>query len=100
MNSVGPDDGASILRRTFLFSGRVQGVGFRYTARRIAASYRIAGTVRNLDDGRVELIAEGEPGEIDRFREALCREFHGYIASTESADAPATSEFSDFQIRR
>jgi acylphosphatase len=100
MNPTRPKEGDSTLRRTILFSGRVQGVGFRYTARRIAASFRVTGTVRNLDDGRVELIAEGEPAEIDRFRDALLREFQGHIAGAESADSPATSEFPGFQIQR
>ena len=41
------------------YSGRVQGVGFRYTAKTVAAGFEITGTVRNLPDGRVELVAEG-----------------------------------------
>ena len=42
------------------YSGRVQGVGFRYTAKTVAAGFEISGIVRNLSDGRVELIAEGD----------------------------------------
>jgi acylphosphatase len=53
------------------YSGRVQGVGFRYTAKSTAAGYEIVGTVRNLSDGRVELIAEGLHDELDQFRQAI-----------------------------
>ena len=58
-----------IERRVIRYTGRVQGVGFRYAARKIASAYQIAGSVKNLPDGRVEIIAEGEAGEIDRFLE-------------------------------
>jgi acylphosphatase len=53
------------------YSGRVQGVGFRYTAKTVAAGFEITGTVRNLSDGRVELIAEGTRAELEAFREAI-----------------------------
>ena len=46
------------------YSGRVQGVGFRYTAKQVAAGYEIVGTVRTLSDGRVELVAEGARDEV------------------------------------
>ena len=45
-------------RVQLIYSGRVQGVGFRYTVKQVAAGYDVAGTVRNLPDGRVELVAE------------------------------------------
>ena len=59
------------VRRVAHYSGRVQGVGFRATARSIARSFRVAGYVKNLPDGRVELAAEGEPSEVDRFIESV-----------------------------
>jgi acylphosphatase len=49
------------------YSGRVQGVGFRYSVKRLAASYEVVGWVRNLPDGRVELQIEGEKTEVDDF---------------------------------
>ncbi|MFM8807561.1 MAG: acylphosphatase, partial [Chthoniobacterales bacterium] len=53
------------------YEGRVQGVGFRYTARRVAAGFDVSGYVRNLSDGRVELLASGEPDEVDGFLASL-----------------------------
>ena len=53
------------------YSGRVQGVGFRYQTRQLAAGYELTGTVRNLPDGRVELIAEGAEDELTAFRQSI-----------------------------
>lgn len=53
------------------YSGHVQGVGFRYTARQVAQGFEVTGLVRNLLDGRVELLAEGAQEELEAFREAL-----------------------------
>jgi acylphosphatase len=53
------------------YSGQVQGVGFRYQTKRLATGYDIVGQVRNAADGTVELIAEGEPEELEAFREAI-----------------------------
>jgi len=59
------------MRMMVLYSGRVQGVGFRYTTRSVAAGFDVCGTVCNLPDGRVELLAEGERAELEAFREAI-----------------------------
>lgn len=53
------------------YSGHVQGVGFRYTAKGVAAGFDVVGLVRNLHDGRVELIAEGRKAELEEFRQAI-----------------------------
>lgn len=58
-------------RMQILYSGRVQGVGFRYTVHQVAAGFDVTGTVRNLSDGRVELTAEGEKQELEAFRDAI-----------------------------
>ena len=58
-------------RMQLIYSGRVQGVGFRYTARTVATGFEVTGTVRNLPDGRVELVAEGAREELDAFRQAI-----------------------------
>ena len=67
-------------RATVFYSGRVQGVGFRATVRQLACGYEINGTVRNLEDGRVELIAEGERAEVEAFLTAIAEsDLSGYI---------------------
>jgi acylphosphatase len=58
-------------RMQILYSGRVQGVGFRYAVRTLAAGFEVTGTVRNLTDGRVELTAEGTKTELEAFRVAI-----------------------------
>lgn len=58
-------------RMHILYSGQVQGVGFRYTARSVAQGFEVTGLVRNLLDGRVELIAEGAREELEAFRQAV-----------------------------
>jgi len=63
------------------YSGRVQGVGFRATVRQIACGYEVTGTVRNLPDGRVEVIAEGTKKELEAFLEGIAESgLSGFIA--------------------
>ena len=81
------------------YSGRVQGVGFRYTARRTAAGFDVTGTVRNLPDGRVELIAEGSETELKDFRQAICDAgLEHFIKNEELSWREATGEFRGFEI--
>jgi acylphosphatase len=63
--------GADRCRMAVFYSGHVQGVGFRYTVKSTATGFEITGTVRNLSDGRVELIAEGQRQELEAFRAAI-----------------------------
>lgn len=65
------------------FSGRVQGVGFRYQTMQVAKGYDVAGYVQNLGDGRVEMEAEGEADELDRFVDAVRECMDGYIKNME-----------------
>ncbi len=58
-------------RMQVFYSGRVQGVGFRYQTRQVASGYEVTGIVRNLPDGRVELIAEGDQAELREFQVAI-----------------------------
>jgi acylphosphatase len=65
--------------RRVYYSGRVQGVGFRFTAQQIARRFDVAGYVRNLPDGKVEMVAEGDPVEIDGFLGAVQDAMGTYI---------------------
>ncbi len=61
----------SLVRVHVYYSGRVQGVGFRYTVKSLVPGYDVLGIIRNLPDGRVELIAEGEQTELEEFLQAV-----------------------------
>jgi acylphosphatase len=63
----------NLIARHYLISGRVQGVGFRYFAERAAREAGVAGWVRNIADGRVEVHAEGTRAQIERFEASLRR---------------------------
>ncbi len=80
------------------YSGRVQGVGFRYTAQAVAANFRIAGYVRNLPNGQVELVAEGSSDQVDGFLAAVARRMAGYIESTSVRDETPSGHLG-FRIR-
>lgn len=82
-----------------LFTGHVQGVGFRFTTCDVAQPFDVTGFVRNLPDGRVELVAEGEPPELDAFLAAVSNVMGGLVRDTEIADADARGEFERFDIR-
>ena len=58
-------------RMHIFYAGHVQGVGFRYTVKTVAAGFEVSGTVRNLPDGRVELVAEGDRAELQAFQAAI-----------------------------
>lgn len=66
-------------RRIIIFSGRVQGVGFRFTTVQFARRRQLGGTVRNLPDGRVELVLEGSAGDISDLVADIQRHFEGFI---------------------
>ena len=86
---------------TAVFAGHVQGVGFRYTAKTVAAGFEITGTIRNLPDGRVELVAEGRREELDAFRAALHDAgLAGFIRDEQVDWADAKNEFRGFEIVR
>jgi acylphosphatase len=86
-------------RCTVYYTGHVQGVGFRYTAHAIARGHKVAGYIRNLPDGRVELVAEGERREIDAFLREVRDRFFNFIRDERCDDGPASGEFSGFDIR-
>jgi len=80
------------------YSGRVQGVGFRYTARDVASSLKVCGWVKNLQDGRVEILAEAEEDTLQNFATQINQLFSRYIQEVNTEWLPASGEFHDFQI--
>jgi len=83
------------------YSGCVQGVGFRYTAKTAATGFEVTGIVRNLPDGRVELIAEGARGELEAFHDAIrVAGLAGFIRDESVNWSDAQNEFHDFEIVR
>jgi acylphosphatase len=89
-----------MIRRTSVFSGRVQGVGFRYTTEQIARDFKVTGYVRNMPYGKVELVVEGDEAEIDRLLQTLAERMEGFIKARTDTDMPATGQFKDFSIRQ
>jgi acylphosphatase len=84
-----------------LYSGSVQGVGFRYTVKTVVAGFEVTGTVRNLPDGRVELDAEGEKSELEAFRGAIRDAGLDHFIRNEAITwFEATGEFRGFEIAR
>jgi acylphosphatase len=84
-----------------LYSGRVQGVGFRYTVKTIATGFDLTGTVRNLPDGQVELLAEGARDELKAFNEAIRESELGHFIQKEVVSwSEAQNDFRGFEIVR
>jgi acylphosphatase len=85
-------------RLTVHFSGRVQGVGFRYTAQRMARQYPITGYVKNLSDGRVEMVVEGDDQHVDGFIEAVQCSMASYIHDRQIMASPGLPQYTTFDI--
>ena len=80
------------------YSGVVQGVGFRFTARDLAYRYRVGGWVKNLFDGRVELEIEGSKEAVDRVLNELQQEFARSITNIELTELPVSGGCKEFRI--
>src|SRR5262249_33832767 len=91
-------NGPMTVCRHVYYTGRVQGVGFRYTAQRLAESFPVSGYVRNLSDGRVELVAEGEQEDVESFLAAVARRLTGYIEVT-AVRSESPGRYTGFRIR-
>jgi len=89
---------SEIHHETVFFSGRVQGVGFRYTALQVAKEFEVSGWVKNMADGRVHLEAEGAPETIKAFVAAIEERLHGFIRKTERKADKRSAQFVGFTI--
>ncbi|HUG92471.1 MAG TPA: acylphosphatase [Planctomycetaceae bacterium] len=87
-------------QRRLIYSGRVQGVGFRYTTARIAGRHPVTGYVRNLADGTVELVVDGPAGAVGAFLDEVSATFAEHITDCRSELVDAPQPFSRFEIRR
>lgn len=87
------------VRVTNFFTGHVQGVGFRYRVKMVASGFEVTGTIRNLDDGRVELVAEGQKTELEEFLEAIRdSEVGRFIRKEQTVWGEAKNELRGFEI--
>ena len=86
--------------RMVYYSGQVQGVGFRATAEKIARDYPVTGWVKNLNDGRVQLLVEGPEGAVTKFLAAVRRHWKRNIDKEQAEERKPTGEFKGFTIRR
>ena len=87
--------------RKYLISGQVQGVGYRFFAQRVAARHQVRGYVRNLADGRVEVIAEGPPESVEGFKHDLAAgPGYGAVEHLEELNLEPTGAYKSFLIER
>ena len=85
--------------RRFIISGQVQGVGYRYFALRAAARHQVLGTVRNLPDERVEILAEGDREAMDEYKKDLTTgPLMAEVSDVEETDNEVTGLFRDFRV--
>ena len=87
-----------MIAKHIIFKGRVQGVGFRYTAQRIASLSQLTGFVRNLPDGSVEMLAQGTQKAVDDCLQDIEESFDDYIRETKINDIPSDPRYTNFQI--
>ena len=97
---MGDDRGAHAVRVRVCYSGDVQGVGFRWRAVDAASGFQVTGYVRNLPDGRVELVAEGVQLELERLLAAVRARMRGLVEREEASWLSWTGEFRGFSVRR
>ena len=81
-----------------IFKGRVQGVGFRYTAHQTASRYDLTGYVRNLPDGTVEALMQGTKASVQACLDSIQNTFGGYLLEFDATDRPVDPRYHDFRI--
>ena len=87
------------IARRFFISGNVQGVGYRFFAQRASARHQVVGYVKNLDDGRVEVLAEGPAPDVELFKHDLAAgPRSGFVAHVEEINVDPLGLYSSFRI--
>ncbi|MCK4999958.1 MAG: acylphosphatase [Anaerohalosphaera sp.] len=81
-----------------IFTGRVQGVGFRFTAQRIAQRYDLVGYVKNIPNSSVEMLIQGRPKDIQACLNDIAETFAGHIRQTNIEDITPTTAYTAFNI--
>lgn len=92
-------DGKRIIRQHIRFTGRVQGVGFRWRARHAAGGLGVTGWVRNEWDGSVEMEAQGTPGQIDQMLELINQSPYICIDWIDREEIPVNESDMGFHVR-
>ena len=87
-----------MIQANILYSGTVQGVGFRYSVHRYAAGLGIKGWVKNLPNGSVEILAEGSKNAVQQLCEDIEEHFQGYIKDKQISFRPSQEEWEDFKV--
>ena len=90
---------ANVVRRRVLYSGRVQGVGFRARSMHAAQRFAVTGWVRNRMDGDVELIVEGPAREVDAFLTEVAHRMASFIEKAETSDEQPSGGLTGFSIK-
>jgi acylphosphatase len=99
MTAGAPGGDGIIVRRRVVYSGRVQGVGFRARTIHAARRFDVAGWVRNRIDGDVELIAEGSPNQIDAFLGEVALRMAANIEKIETHDEAPVGDLQGFSVK-
>ena len=81
-----------------IFKGTVQGVGFRFTAMRIAQRYELTGYVKNLPSGEVEMLAQGHPEDIKDALQDISESFGANIRDKQITSQPVNPRYHSFEI--
>ena len=87
------------VRMTVIFSGHVQGVGFRYQTLKCSQQFDVVGHVRNLADGTVELVAQGDRAVVENFHQAVEQRMAGNVKDRMVTWAGTVAELTEFEIQ-
>lgn len=87
-----------VTRMEIFFLGRVQGVGFRYATFQVAKEFEVNGEVKNLADGRVQVVAEGLAAEVSAFISEVKERMSPFIRKTEDSTSTGEPSYKNFSI--